>query len=71
MSGELEDFSLYLLIEKYCRLPVLNSRELLEIEMIAERESEIVDLPVSAPRHQFFYGFNKLATTPSLSSARA
>jgi len=49
MSGELEDFSLYLLIEKYCRLPVLNSRELLEIEMIAERESEIMDLPVSAP----------------------
>ena len=49
MSGELEDFSLYLLIESIVRLPVLNSRELLEIEMIAERESEIMDLPVSAP----------------------
>lgn len=70
MSGELEDFSLYLLIEKYCRLPVLNSRELLEIEMIAERESEIMDLPVSALSSVLLW-FQQAMTTPSLSSARA
>ena len=48
-SGELEDFSLSLLIEKYCRLPVLNSRELLDIETLAERESQIMDLPPASP----------------------
>lgn len=48
MSGELEDFPLYLLIEKYCRLPVLKSRELLDIETLAEREAAIMNVPVSS-----------------------
>ena len=47
MSGSWKTFSLYLLIENIAA-SVLNS-QLLDIETLAERESQIMDLPPASP----------------------